>query len=274
MNISEILLNTPIAHRGLHRAGVPENSLAAFEAAAKSGYPVETDVRFTKDKQLVVFHDDTVDRMTDGTGEVSAFPLAALRELRLEGTAERIPLFSECLETVAGRVPLLLEIKDMPGVSGREIAEALLKEIANFPALSYAVQSFQPAYPTAFKKLRPDVACGMLGADKTYTKADFHGSPIWRVKAALLPRICIEEARLFELFLRELPLRKTCRLSQDEICVDGALRRGGGAPQALLRQHHLRGLLPVKSLRGCDLCGASAPFQTFDKRPRWVYNLF
>ena len=171
MNIPEILLNTPIAHRGLHRAGVPENSLAAFEAAAKSGYPVETDVRFTKDKQLVVFHDDTVDRMTDGTGEVSAFPLAALRELRLEGT------------------------KDMPGVSGREIAEALLKEIASFPALSYAVQSFQPAYPTAFKKLRPDVACGMLGADKTYTKADFHGSPIWRVKAALLPRICMSTAK-------------------------------------------------------------------------------
>ena len=195
MNIPEILLNTPIAHRGLHRAGVPENSLAAFEAAAKSGYPVETDVRFTKDKRLVVFHDDTVDRMTDGAGEVSAFPLAALRELRLEGTAERIPLFSECLETVAGRVPLLLEIKDMPGVSGREIAEALLKEIANFPALSYAVQSFQPAYPTAFKKLRPDVACGMLGADKTYTKADFHGSPIWRVKAALLPRICMSTAK-------------------------------------------------------------------------------
>ena len=189
------LTKTPIAHRGLHSDGVPENSLAAFEAAAAHGYAVETDVRFTKDKQLVVFHDDTVDRMTDGAGSVASFPLAALRELHLGGTQERIPLFSECLSCIAGRAPLLLEIKDMPGVSGKEIAEAVSAEIARFPALEYAVQSFQPAYPAAYKKLRPGIACGMLGADKTYTKEDFHGSPLWRIKAKLLPDVCMRAAK-------------------------------------------------------------------------------
>ena len=195
MKVPEKLLTTPIAHRGLHTDGIPENSLAAFEEAAKCGYPVETDVRFTRDGTLVTFHDDTVDRMTDASGNVSAFPLAQLRELRLAGTQERIPLFEECLETIAGRVPLLLEIKDMPGVSGKEVAEAVYAVIRKFPALEYAVQSFQPAYPAAYKKLCPDVMCGMLGIDKTYTKEDFHGSPFWRVKAKLLPDVCMRTAK-------------------------------------------------------------------------------
>ena len=94
MKLPEFLTKTPIAHRGLHGNGIPENSLAAFEAAVKNGYPIETDVHFTRDRQLVAFHDDTVDRMTDASGKVSAFPLSALRELRLAGTLERIPLLS------------------------------------------------------------------------------------------------------------------------------------------------------------------------------------
>ena len=194
MNIPAFLKETPIAHRGLHTDGIPENSLSAFEEAVRHGYAIETDVRFTKDKKLVIFHDDNVDRMTDASGEVSAFPLQALRELYLGGTQERIPLFSECLETIAGKAPLLLEVKDMPGVSGKEIAEAIYAEIAKFPALEYAVQSFQPAYPTAYKKLCPDIACGMLGIDRTYTKKDFHGSALWRIKAKLLPKVCIRTA--------------------------------------------------------------------------------
>ena len=195
MILPPFLKETPIAHRGLHTDGIPENSLSAFEEAVRHGYAIETDVRFTKDKKLVIFHDDNVDRMTDASGEVSAFPLQALRELHLGGTQERIPLFSECLETIAGKAPLLLEVKDMPGVSGKEIAEAIYAEIAKFPALEYAVQSFQPAYALAYKKLCPDIACGMLGIDRTYTKKDFHGSPLWRVKAKLLPKVCMNTAK-------------------------------------------------------------------------------
>ena len=195
MKVPAFLTQTPIAHRGLHGGEIPENSLAAFEAAARKGYAVETDVRFTRDGQLVAFHDDTVDRMTDASGSVSAFPLSVLRALRLGGTAERIPLFSECLELIAGRVPLLLEIKDMPGVSGAKIAAAVRDVIDRFPALEYAVQSFQPAYPTAYKKLCPAIACGMLGIDKDYKKEDFHNSPLWRIKAKLLPDICYRTAK-------------------------------------------------------------------------------
>lgn len=211
MNIPAFLKTRPIAHRGLHDETHPENSLAAFEAAAACGYPVETDVRFTKDKRLVVFHDDTVDRMTDGSGAVSNFPYDALKELRLAGTGERIPLFSEFLETIAGRVPLLLEIKDMPHITGEEIARAVHEETARFPALEYAVQSFQPAYPKAYKKLCPDIACGMLGIDKQYTKEDFHGSPLWLVKAKLLPVVCMQAAKKLDFlsyFCENYPSKK------------------------------------------------------------------
>ena len=185
MKVPEKLLTTPIAHRGLHTDGIPENSLAAFEEAAKCGYPVETDVRFTRDGTLVTFHDDTVDRMTDASGKVSAFSGADLTSLTLGGSSERIPLFAEFLEEVAGKAPVLLEIKDMPGVKGEEIAEAIAREAERTP-LVYAVQSFQPAYVKAYKKLCPQTACGILATGQKFTKADFGGSPLWRIKAHVL----------------------------------------------------------------------------------------
>ena len=185
MDIPSFLTSTPIAHRGLHDAERPENSIAAFRAAIACGYAIETDVRFTKDKNLAVFHDGTVDRMTDASGNVSSFTAADLVTLRLGGTQERVPLFGEFLEEVAGKAPVLLEIKDMEGVRGEEIAEAIAQEIGNAP-LVYAVQSFQPAYVKAYKALRPDVACGVLATGQKFTKADFNGSPFWRIKAHVL----------------------------------------------------------------------------------------
>ena len=186
MDIPSFLTALPIAHRGLHDHDLPENSLAAFRAAIRAGYAIETDVRFSKDKKLVVFHDDSVDRMTDASGSVSAFTADDLTTLRLGGTSERIPLFSEFLEEVAGKTPVLLEIKDMENVGGAEIARAVAEEIANCPRLVYAVQSFQPAYVKAYKKLCPQTACGILATGQKFTKADFGGSPLWRIKAHVL----------------------------------------------------------------------------------------
>lgn len=190
MNIPSFLTSVPVAHRGLHDGARPENSMPAFRAAIRAGYAIETDVRFTKDKQLVIFHDDTVDRMTDASGNVSAFTAADLTALTLGGTDERIPLFSEFLEEVAGKASVLLEIKDMPGVKGAEIAEAVAAQIEKTP-LVYAVQSFQPAYLKAYKKCCPDIACGILATGQKFTKADFNGSAIWRVKAHVLKHMSL-----------------------------------------------------------------------------------
>ncbi len=158
----EFLTAKPIAHRGLHGDGVPENSVAAFRAAIEAGFPIETDVRLSADDRLVVFHDDDLLRMTGDERSVGECTVSQLKHLRLEGADEQIPLLSELLRLVAGRVPLLIEIKNMDGVKPKKIAAALAKALENYRG-EFAVQSFQPFYVKAFKKLRRDVPCGVLG---------------------------------------------------------------------------------------------------------------
>ena len=173
----ETFLKTlPIAHRGLHDEALPENSIPAFRAAVEAGYAIETDVHFSKDGKLIVFHDDNLYRMTGDKRNVSGCTLAELRALRLAGTDAGIPTFEELLDEVAGKVPLLIEIKSMKGVEPDRIAGALADALEGYRG-SYAVQSFQPFYVKAYKELRPDIACGLL-ATKNYRKGElgkFHG---------------------------------------------------------------------------------------------------
>lgn len=88
------------AHRGAHgpdAGGVPENTMAAFAAAVRLGYRyVETDVHRTADGVLVAFHDDRLDRVTDGTGTIADLPWSAVREARLAG-GEGVPRFEDLL---------------------------------------------------------------------------------------------------------------------------------------------------------------------------------
>jgi glycerophosphoryl diester phosphodiesterase len=108
------LRETPVAHRGLHdqAAGVPENSLAAFRAAADAGYAMEFDVRLSADGIVMVFHDAKLKRLTGRPGLVAETPSAALRQLHLHGTGETIPTLTQVLQVIAGRVPLLIEVKN------------------------------------------------------------------------------------------------------------------------------------------------------------------
>ena len=156
------LKNIPIAHRGLHDETKPENSLPAFLAAIGHGYAIETDVRFTKDRQLVVFHDDDLLRMTGDPRPFADCTYAELPPLQLGEKPAHIPLFSDFLQAVGGRVPLLIEIKNMPKVKGEEVAAAMYEILRGYGG-EYAVQSFNPLYVKAYKALCPDVPCGILG---------------------------------------------------------------------------------------------------------------
>ena len=93
------------AHRGLHTKDktVPENSLPAFRAAAEAGYGVELDIQLSRDGQVVVFHDDTLDRVCGVHGRVDEFTFEELRGMRLCGTQETIPLLTEVFEVMGGR---------------------------------------------------------------------------------------------------------------------------------------------------------------------------
>lgn len=151
-----------MAHRGLHDTDRPENSLAAFEAAAEAGYPIELDVHLTVDGGVVVFHDDTLERMTGHLGNVRDRSLAELAALRLLGTDEPIPSLDQVLERVAGRVPVLVELKTR-GPAGR-LEPAVCDVLARFSG-EHAVQSFDPWSMLWMRRHVPYLPRGMLSGD-------------------------------------------------------------------------------------------------------------
>ncbi len=177
----DFILKKPIAHRGLHDENNPENSIPAFHAAIACGFPIEMDIRLSKDGKIVVFHDDTLSRMTGANLSVIDCSFEDLSVLRLTGSQERIPLFSDFLKEIDGKVPLLIEFKNMPSVNTKDFIRLAAEELKDYRG-EYAVQSFQPFYMRAFKELRPDIPVGILATEES-TKADFNNSPIWRIKA-------------------------------------------------------------------------------------------
>lgn len=143
------LIARPIAHRGLHKArdGVIENSIGAARAAIAAGYGVECDVQATRDGDLVVFHDDTLDRLTAHAGRVVDYDASELARLALNGAQEAIPTFSAFLREIAGRTPLVVELKsrfDGDLTAARRAADLL----AAYDG-PVAIESFDPE-PIAF----------------------------------------------------------------------------------------------------------------------------
>jgi len=154
-------LARPIAHRGLHGEGRPENSLAAIRAAARAGYGVEIDVRPSAEGRAMVFHDATLARMTGADGRISDRAAAAIGRLSLpDGSA--IPTLAEALDA-AGDAPLLIEIKDQDGGLGPDIGElpaAVAADLARIPG-PVAVMSFNPYAMAAMAAAAPDVPRGL-----------------------------------------------------------------------------------------------------------------
>ena len=120
MNVPAGLTGRPIAHRGLWRPGSrPENSLAAFEAACAGGYGIELDVRLTADDEAVVFHDDSLERLTAESGLVEERTLDELQAITLLGGEQQtIPSLADALAVIAGRALVLVELKTPPCQEG------------------------------------------------------------------------------------------------------------------------------------------------------------
>ncbi|MBQ6182462.1 MAG: glycerophosphodiester phosphodiesterase [Clostridia bacterium] len=148
------------AHRGLHdNVSIPENSLAAFAAAAEKGYGIELDVHLTSDGKLIVFHDDDTSRMCGEKLVPEKEKFDKLRSLSLLGTEEKIPSFDEVLALVAGRVPLIVEIKGI--TSDTSVCALTAQALASYGG-EYCVESFNPVYVGWWKKNRPDDVRGQL----------------------------------------------------------------------------------------------------------------
>ena len=174
-----LLFSRPIAHRGLHDDVTPENSMASFEKAIEKGFPIEIDVRPIDDGTIVVFHDDKITRMTNRDGYVCNLSKSDLNEITLNGSNEHIPLFKDVLDFVAGRVPLLIEIKNEAKVGALEHDTLeLLKDYKG----EFAVQSFNPYSLEYFKKNAPQIVRGQLAGF-------FEGADLSKIKKFFLKRL-------------------------------------------------------------------------------------
>lgn len=160
MNIRKSwIVRTPIAHRGFHNAELPENSIGAFLNAADNGFAIELDVRMIDDGTVVVFHDDSLTRMTNSDGYIGNMKKEDLKDLKLLGTEYTIPTFEEVLKEVNGKTPILIEIKNIGKVG--KLENKVIEMLAGYEGQT-AVQSFNPYSLEHFEKYAPGYLRGQL----------------------------------------------------------------------------------------------------------------
>jgi len=164
--LPERFLAQPIAHRALHDVadGRPENSLPAVRAAIDAGYGIEIDIQGSSDAQAMVFHDYDLRRLTPTAGSVHQRSAAALGKIPLCGSPETIPTLQQVLATVAGQVPVLIEVKDQDGAMGPNVGQletAIADALCDYQG-DVAVMSFNPHSIAFLAKIAPDVPRGLV----------------------------------------------------------------------------------------------------------------
>lgn len=154
-------LGRNFAHRGLHSEdmSVPENSMEAFRQAKDAGYGVELDLQISRDGEVVVFHDDTLERLCGVEGRVDEKDYAELRELSLCETEQHIPLLGEVLELVDGSVPMIIELKN--GRHNKELCEKTRDLLSGYKG-DFFVESFNPLILGWFRRNAKDMLRGQL----------------------------------------------------------------------------------------------------------------
>lgn len=160
------LVNNPIAHRGFHdnNKGIIENTESAFANTIKHGYAIECDLQLTADGEAVVFHDDTLERLTDSKGPVKALSTRALTRVKFLGSADRMQTLGELLEQVAGRATLVIELKSHWD-DDFTLAKRALKILETYDG-PFCLMSFDPHVIAAICELSPCTVRGIT-ADRT-----------------------------------------------------------------------------------------------------------
>jgi glycerophosphoryl diester phosphodiesterase len=164
----DFLIARPIAHRGLHdwQRGVVENTASAFAAAIDRDYAIECDLQLTKDGEAVVFHDHDLERLTLGHGHVKDKTLADMKAQTLRHTSDRVQSLAELLQQVAGRVPLVIELKsDWDG--DERLALRTLDVLKDYKG-QYCLMSFDPDIIETVKRESPSTMRGMVNEGGDY----------------------------------------------------------------------------------------------------------
>mgnify|MGYP001029132322 CR=1 FL=1 len=160
-------LQRPLAHRALHdrTEGRIENSLLAIEAACQHGYGIEIDVQLSQDNTAMVFHDDQLDRLTPAAGLVAAWTSDQLTSTPLTDSTDTIPTLDAVLSCVAGRVPLVIELKDQHATArNTALAQAVANTLAAYQG-PVALMSFSPVIMHALAPICPNLPRGLVSYD-------------------------------------------------------------------------------------------------------------
>lgn len=156
-----LLRSHDFAHRGLWGGPVPENSLAAARAAIAGGFGIECDVRLSRDGIVIVFHDAATDRLTGRPGRIADMTSRDIQALRLGGGEERVPTLAQLTGLIAGRVPLLIEIKTDTLAQTAPLCLAVRRVLEGYRG-PVAVMGFNPEVGRWFANHAPKIVRGLV----------------------------------------------------------------------------------------------------------------
>lgn len=191
------LKGQPYAHRGLHGNGVLENSPAAFEAAIKLGHGIECDVQAAEDGRAFVFHDYELDRLTERTGLIGNLRAGEIDQIQLNGGHGKIPRLRETLAQVAGRVPVLIEIKARNMRIG-PLCLSVRRALEGYGGQA-AIMSFNPLVGAWFRRNAKHIVRGLVVTEEN--------SKNWRGRIARHRNLWTAQPDFLAYDIRDLPSR-------------------------------------------------------------------
>jgi len=172
MRAPDWLTRRPVAHRGLHDAarGIIENMPGAAHAAVAANFAIECDIQLAADGEAMVHHDDALGRLNDGSGALLGKTSAELKAVTFKNTAERMMTLGDLCDLVAGRVPLVIEVKSHFD-GDRKLVSRMADVLAGYSGPAVGM-SFDPDQVLALRDLIPSRARGIV-AEREYTEVDW-----------------------------------------------------------------------------------------------------
>jgi glycerophosphoryl diester phosphodiesterase len=172
MRAPDWLTARPVAHRGLHdnARGIIENMPGAVRAAVESNFAIEVDLQLTADGEAMVHHDDELGRLTEGSGTLLSKTSAELKQIVFKDTPEKMMSLGDLCALVAGRVPLVLELKTHFD-DDRKLAKRTVEVLTSYRG-PVATMSFDPHHMMVVRELMPSLPRGIV-AERTYEETDW-----------------------------------------------------------------------------------------------------
>jgi glycerophosphoryl diester phosphodiesterase len=211
MSIPSWLVAKPIAHRGLHNKseGVIENTVSAAEAAIAHGFPIELDVQLTADNEAIVFHDFELERLTGESGPVAERRLSDLTRIDITGakSGDKIPSFKDYLGTIAGRTPLVIEVKSKFNGDMR-LTKRVIEVLKDYNG-PFVVKSFDPDIVAHLREHAPHITRGFIGELEYASKADSFLTPEKKHRMANLLHFAETQPHFLSWRVKDIPCAST-----------------------------------------------------------------